>query len=44
MIERPPEIDRERLVRFLVEAEVVYGAGLVPARVVVVPGGIAAKP
>src|SRR6266853_2808208 len=40
MIEHPPEIDRERLVRLLVEAEFVHGAGLVPARVVVVARGL----
>src|SRR5262249_40952952 len=37
MVERPSQIDRECLVRLLVEAEHVHGAGLVPARVVVVP-------
>src|SRR6266536_298650 len=36
MIERPPQIDRERLVGLLVETEVLRAAGLVPAWVVVV--------
>ena len=40
MVERPPQIDRERLVRLLVEAELAHGAGLVPARVVVVARGL----
>src|SRR6266567_8975922 len=40
MVERPPQIDRERLVCLLVEAELADGTGLVPARVVVVARGI----
>src|SRR6266542_2387923 len=39
MIERPPQIDRERLVCLLVETEVLRAAWLVPARVVVVLRG-----
>src|SRR5438876_2488241 len=40
MVERPPQIDRERLVCLLVEAELADGPGLVPARVVVVARSI----
>src|SRR6266446_8100109 len=40
MVECPPQIDRERLVCLLVEAELADGPGLVPARVVVVARGI----
>src|SRR6266550_1359923 len=40
MVEHPLQIDRECRVRFLVEAELVYGARLVPARVVVVRRGL----
>src|SRR5437016_2171779 len=40
MVERPSEIDRERLVRLLVEAKLGRHAGLVPAWVVVVTRGI----
>src|SRR5262245_46604390 len=40
MIERPSQIDRERLVRLLVEAELVHGAWLVPAGIVVVTGSL----
>src|SRR5215467_9937646 len=37
MIEHPLQLDGEPLVRLFVEAEIEGGAGLVPARVVVVP-------
>jgi hypothetical protein len=40
VVEHPPQIHRERLVRLLVEAELERGAGLVPAWVVVVPRGL----
>src|SRR5713101_7972277 len=40
MVERPPQIDREPLVRLPVEAELGRVAGLVPAWVVVVTRGI----
>src|SRR6266436_2290346 len=40
MVERPLQVDRKRLIRLLVEAELVYGTGLVPARVVVEARGI----
>src|SRR5262245_15102990 len=36
LVERPPQISRERVVRLLVEAELEVGPGLVPARVVIV--------
>jgi hypothetical protein len=40
VIERSSQIDGERLVGLAVEGELVGGAGLVPARIVVVPGGV----
>src|SRR6266436_8683390 len=39
MIEHAPQVERKRLVDLLVEAELLYGARLVPARIVVVAGG-----
>src|SRR5437016_7568018 len=40
MVERPPQVDRERVVCLLVEPELGRGAGLVPARIVVIPCGL----
>src|SRR5215510_15865861 len=40
MVECPPQIDGERLVRLLVEAEVLRRAGFVPPRVVVVASSL----
>ena len=40
VVQRPPEIHRKRVVRFLVEAELVRGTWLVPAWVVVVACGL----
>src|SRR5262245_7827350 len=40
MVQSPLQVNRQRLVRFLVEAEVVGGTRLVPARVVVVARGL----
>src|SRR6266446_2180600 len=40
VVERPPQIHRKRLVRLLVETELVCGTWLVPARVVVVTRGL----
>src|SRR5262245_57520977 len=40
MIENPPEIDRKRVVRFLVKSEIVRGTRLVPTWVVVVTSGL----
>ena len=37
MVEDPPKVDGERIVRLLVEAEVVDGGGLLPARIVIIP-------
>jgi hypothetical protein len=39
-IEGPPEIDRERVVRLPVEPELDSRSWLVPARVIVVAGGL----
>src|SRR5262249_55277122 len=40
MVEHPPQLDRERVVRLLVETKLVGNAGLVPARIVVVARGL----
>ena len=40
MVEHAPQIDREGFVRLLVEGELVHVAELVPAGIVVVPGGL----
>src|SRR5215813_6038519 len=40
VVEHALQVDRQPLIRFLVEAELIQGAGLVPARVVVVPRGL----
>src|SRR5262249_7697493 len=39
-VERLPQVDWERIVGFLVEAELGHGAGLVPTRIVVIASGV----